>query len=310
MKKIIIVLTVLAVFCAQVSLAQTASKTSELPSVKDIISKVKNINLPGAKMKSFALDLNMDLPMPLNILCQIRYQAPASFSLHVFDSFDLTPIMIVANQKAVIYDPMNGSVSLLQKAGAVFELKPQGDQYTANFAFNAPVDGKVNNSFFLNFETLFQRVEKNVQVKKQKSGKIYFSGLTAKDSKCTAVYKKADYVPFSEINIFVNEIKTPVLKFSKIEIDEKTDKNWFQLDVKKLKACGIKIYELKEVGMLDVVAIASSIMKSVFARSAFRQKELREKIEQMIGQIPNWEKIAEFDKQNSQKLKKVFQPIN
>jgi hypothetical protein len=298
------------IFFAQFSLAETANKKADSLSVKDIISKVKNINLPGAKMKTFALDLNMDLPMPLNILCQIRYQAPASFSLHVFDSFDLTPIMIVSDQKAAIYDPMNGSVSLLQKSGAVFDLKPQGEQYTANFAFNAPVDGKINNNFFLNFETLFQRVEKEVQVKKEKSGKIYFSGLTARGNKCTAIYKEASYIPFSEISIFVKDIENPVLKFSKIKVDEKTDKSWFRFDAKKLKNCGIKIYELKEVGMLDVVSIAASIMKSVFARSAFRQKDLRQKIEQMIGQAPDWDKIAEFDKQNSQKLKKVFQPIN
>jgi len=302
MKKIPLLAMVLIILLTAVAQAQT-------PSAEDIMKLIRDIRLPQDNLSSLAFDMRMNLPMPLNILCQVRYHAPDCYSLHVFDDHDQTPVLIIIDRKALINDPMAGSLTLIASAGVAFDLVPLGEEYNAQFAFNMPVDGKINNRIELDFKTMFARVTENISVENASDGAIIFSGSTSKKSRCTAVLAPDEKFALHQTNLYIEGESLPILQISDIRVDAASQTVATLFPITELDASGVKYSQIETQGMVDTALVATSVLKAVFARSAIRNQQLREKIEEMIGQRVDWAAIEASDAARSEKLRQIFKPL-
>ncbi len=293
-------LSVTPVLVAQ---TQTASTT---PTWQELTGLVKDIRLPGDQLKSLAVDMHMNLPLPLKISCLLRYQAPDQYSLRVFDGEDRTPIMFIADNLAFINDPLADDLSLIASAGVSFELVPQNEQYNANFAFNTPVDGAIKNRVELDFIDLFARVSRNMQVQPLSEHKFQLTGSSEQNSSCSADIDTMAVFPLTRLSMFVPENPEPVLALSLIEADGKIAADYFSFPLQKLTASGLPINRSTPQGIVDTVLVVSTVIKAVFARSAIRNPQCRDQIEAMLRTSVNWQALAEKDALRSAALRKIF----
>lgn len=293
-------LSVAPVLVAQ---TQTASPTATW---QELTGLIKDIRLPGDQLKSLAVDMHMNLPLPLKISCFLRYQAPDKYSLQVFDGEDQTPIMIIADNLAFINDPLADDLSLIASAGVAFELIPQNEQYNANFAFNTPVDGSIKNRVELDFINLFARVSRNMQVQTLSENKFQLTGSSEQNSSCSADIDPAAAFPLTRLCMFVPENPEPVLTLSRIETDGNIAAENFAFPLQKLIDSGLPITRSTPQGIVDTVLVVSTVIKAVFARSAIRNPHCREQIEAMLKTSVNWQDLAEKDALCSAALRKIF----
>jgi len=302
MKKTLLFVMGLIIMLAGVAQAQT-------PSAEEVLKLIRDIRLPQDNLSSLAFDMRMNLPMPLNILCQVRYHAPDSYSLHVFDDHDQTPVLIIIDQKALINDPMAGTLTLIASAGVAFDLVPRGEEYNAQFAFNMPTDGKISNRVELDFKTMFARVTENISVEKASAGAIIFSGTTSQKSRCVATLAPDEKFALHYARLYIENEPLPILEINDIRVDAASQTAVTIFPMTDLNASGVKYSQIEPQGMIDTALVATSVIKAVFARSAIRNQPLREKIEEMVGQRVNWTTIEAVDSERSEKLRQIFKPL-
>ena len=299
-------------FFAGLFLVTSIASAQVLP-VEDILKlkdSVNCISLPENNFNSLSFDLEMNLPLPLNLLCQVRYAASDSYSLRVFDKSDMTPVLVVADKKAMIYDPISAAVTVVKPVGAFFELVPQGNQFNANFAFNMPVEGKINNKINLDLVSLFGRVKSDLKGVKGEDG-ISFSGTTSQDARCEAVFEtEGAKNSVKSFKLYVKDNEIPVLSFNKILFDVEVSADWFLYPEVELASSGLDITSYQDPGAFSAVIVASQVMKAIFARTAIANEPIRSEIEKMLMVSPNWEEISEKDRMNSVELRKLFKPVN
>ncbi len=287
----------------------TGAVFAQIPSEEEVRKMVKNIKMPPDELNSLAFDMRMNLPMPLNILCQLRYKAPDQYSLHVFDDQDQTPVLIIIGQTAMINDPLADSVTLVATAGVVFDFVPQGEDYNAQFAFNMPVDGKIINRVELDFTTMFSRANENVGIENASAGEIVFSGTTSQKSRCVAILAPDEKFALREARLFTEDESEAVLELNNIRVDAEIDAAPALFPMAELASSAIKLTFIEPEGMIDTAMVAASVLRAVFARSAIRNEPLRENIEAMLNQQVDWDAIAASDAARAEKLRLIFQPL-
>lgn len=273
----------------------------------DVVRMVKDIELPRDEMRSLAVDMHMRLPgMPVHIFCQLRYCASESYSLKVYDGNDGAPLLIVCDQLALINDPFAETLSLIASAGVVFELLPQAGRYTANFAFNMPVDGRVNNKVSFDFKTMFSRLTENVEVSSGSASTLVFSGMTKEKSRCCAIFNASAAMPLQSLSLFVEDTVNPVLEFSRIEVDNLSAEAFLAFPELELRKSGIAVVYMAPDGFLDTMSVMSSVVKAIIGRSAISKPEMREQVEKILLQKVDWNNISSRDIERSSLLRKLF----
>ncbi|HAE38379.1 MAG TPA: hypothetical protein DCG57_07045 [Candidatus Riflebacteria bacterium] len=302
MKNTVVITIFMLVCLAGMAMAQTKSP-------EQILELVRDISLPGEDVKSLAFDMHMTLPMPLSILCQVRYAAPDQYSLHVFDNYDQTPVLIIIGRTAMINDPFADSLTLIASAGVAFDLVPSGAEYNAQFAFNMPVDGKIKNRIELDFKTMFSRVTENVVIQSTSSDTLLFAGLTEQKSRCTAVFAANEKFALREVALFVEEEQTSVLALKNIRVDAATEEVVTVFPLPQLASLALALNHIEPQGMIDTAMVATTVIKAVFARSAIRNAPLRENLEGMLNQKIDWAEIEKADAARSKKLRQIFKPL-
>jgi hypothetical protein len=302
MKKTLLLVMGLIIMLAGIAQAQT-------PSAEEILKLIRDIRLPQDSLSSLAFDMRMNLPMPLNILCQVRYHAPDQYSLHVFDDHDQTPVLIIIGHNALINDPLAISLTLIASAGVAFDLVPRGDEYNAQFAFNMPSDGTINNRIELDFKSMFARVTENVSIENASDGEVIFSGTTSKKSRCVAVLAPDEKFALRHDRLYIENEPLAILEINDIKVDVASQPAAVLFPMTQLDDSGIKYSRIEPQGMIDTAMVAASVLKAVFIRSAIRNQSLRGQIEEMTGQKIDWQMIEAFDAARSEQLRRIFKPL-
>ncbi|MFZ5950995.1 MAG: hypothetical protein ACOYXC_09840 [Candidatus Rifleibacteriota bacterium] len=304
MNKIFLLILPLFIFLNLAAMAQTEeSPTAEVEKM------LQNVALPGDAIESLILDMRMNLPLPMTVMVQLRYQAPVHYSLNVFDGSDLTPMMIIRGTRAMINDPLAEAISLIASAGVAFDLSHQGEDLNANFAFNLPTDGAVKNRVNLDFKTIFSKITKNCTLEKVSEDELLFRGETERKSSCIASFLTQQSFPLHSLQMFVEGSSQPILEFPLISTLIPPGAECFAFPETALKETGISAANLEPVGMIDTMMVVASVMKAIFLRAAVKNPAIRTDLEKNFNISPDWPKIEAQDKQRSELLKKVFQPF-
>lgn len=288
---------------------KTTEESSAVSPIYERVGKmIKDIRLPEDQLPSLSLDMKMSLPLPLEILCQLRYKAPDKYSLRVYDGIDSAPVLIIDENLAMINDPFSeDDVMLIASCGIAFSLVPQNNQYTANFAFNTAGAGQIKDKVEIDLVTLFSRVKHDLKLNEIEDGNLLeFSGTSDEKSRCVAVLDPAAPLAVKSLRLYIAENPVPVLNFSKFIVGGEIPAGRFSFPIVKLESSGLKISRHAPDGMIDTFMVAAQVMKAVFARSAIRSPEAREQIESMLKQKVDWKAAEKRDSLRSEQLRQVF----
>ena len=268
---------------------------------------VKNVVLPQDQLSSLALDMHLRLPeSPVHLLCRLRFVASDSYSLQIFDARDETPVMVIADQMTMINDPFADKLTIIASSGVVFELLQQGEQVTANFSFNQPVDGVIKNRIDLDFKKLFAQVDKDLQLHTAENGQLNFSGQTIRGNRCLAFFNASAPLPLQSLQLFITETAEPVLEFSLLQAGS-ADYPVAKFPLAGLQKSGLAAAPAQLSGFLDTMGVMTSVLKAVFARAAIHEPAIREKVGDMLKLVsPDWEKMQQNDIQRREKLRELF----
>ncbi len=284
------------------------AKTGESPNA-EVEKMLQNVSLPGDPIESLVLDMRMNLPLPMTVVVQLRYQAPDQYALNVFDGSDLMPMMVIRGTRAMINDPLAEAISLIASAGVAFDLSHQGEQLNANFAFNLPTDGAIKNKVNLDFKNIFSKITLNCSLEKVGEADLLFRGETERKSSCIAGFSTQQSFQLRSLQMFVEGSLQPILEFPIISTQMKPGAECFVFPETALKETGISAANIEPDGMIDTMMVVASVMKAVFLRAAVKNPAIRADLEKNFNISPDWPKIEAQDKQRSQLLKKVFQPF-
>lgn len=268
---------------------------------------VKNVVLPQDQLPSLALDMHLRLPeSPVHLLCRLRFVASDSYSLQIFDARDETPVMVIADQMTMINDPFAEKLTIIASSGVVFELLQQGEQVTANFSFNQPVDGVIKNRVDLDFKKLFAQVDKDLQLQPTENGLQNFSGQTVRGNRCLASFNASAPLPLQSLQLFIAETAEPVLEFSLLQTGS-ADYPLAKFPFAGLQQSGLAAAPAQLSGFFDTMGVMTSVLKAVFARAAIHEPAIREKVGDMLKLVsPDWEKMQQNDIQRREKLRELF----
>lgn len=268
---------------------------------------VKNVVLPQDQLPSLALDMHLRLPeSPVHLLCRLRFVASDSYSLQIFDARDETPVMVIADQMTMINDPFADKLTIIASSGVVFELLQQGEQVTANFSFNQPVDGVIKNRIDLDFKKLFAQVDKDLQLHAAENGLLNFSGQTVRGNRCLASFNASAPLPLQSLQLFIAETAEPVLEFSLLQTGS-ADYPVAKFPFAGLQQSGLAAAPAQLSGFFDTMGVMTSVLKAVFARAAIHEPAIREKVGDMLKLVsPDWEKMQQNDIQRREKLRELF----
>lgn len=287
-------------------LAAQGEMKPEIPAWSELSRMVKDIRLPGDSLKSIAVDMHMNLPLPLKLSCFLRYHAPASYSLQIFDGDDQTPVLIICENIALVNDPMADDISLIASAGVTFEFVPRNEQYNANFAFNTPVDGKINDRIELDFVSLFSRITADQAVQKISPHQFMLSGTTEQNSSFSAEINTQEAFPLKKLSMFVAENPVAVLSFPRIDVDAAVAERDFVFPLQQLNDSGLQIKQSSPQGIIDTMVVVTTVIKAVFARSAIRNPDCRQQVEAMLKTTFDWQGLTAKDAARSAILRKIF----
>jgi hypothetical protein len=239
---------------------------------------------------------------------RVYYSKENGHTLCVRDMMDGTPIFLLAEKKALLFDPSQKELILFQDIGLMFELGMEGNELRFVSAFRAKKEGaqpKIINTLKLDLVSIFKKVVVNLRAKKIKGGRYVLSGETELGSACVTEIDPSAVIPFLRIGFYRKGESRPLLNFYRLEANKSIDNSMFRFPMKDLLDRGL-IIKTAAVDQEHFINLMSLMGRVLFVRSALVFPETRKDLVQLGIKESDWPVIEKRDKRVSQALKDVF----
>jgi hypothetical protein len=291
--KLLIIALFTVLFCATLQ-AQPADEIIR----KNLI----NLSIPNENIKTFAFDLTISTS-GRSYVSQIRYDN-GNMAFNCFDA-DKTPLLVARNGNVLYNDALNSRVCLLRKNIVIAKVVCEDNQMQANINFHQPNDEEKENTIKVDFLALAEQALSNMRTSKE-NGIITIFGESAQKSIITSVIKPGDFFPLKKFSISSDDF---TVSFDNIRVNDEVDKNNFIYPEKEISRSNIQLADLtEEINGLFSFGMLQQVIYSIMARSAFEDKEMQEKLEEILnlkGKL-DWSKIKASDVMKSARLRNLF----
>jgi hypothetical protein len=242
------------------------------------------------------------------IAYRVYYSKANGYTLYVRDIMDGTPVFVLAEKKALLFDPSKEELILFQDIGLIFELGIKENELRFVSAFRARKESfqtKIVNTVKIDLVSIFKKVVVNLRSKKIKEGRYILSGETELGSVCVAEIDPSSVIPFLRIGFYRKGEPRPLLNFSLLEANRAIDNSVFRFPMKDLMDRGlvIKTAAVDEEHFIDLMSLMGRVL---FVRSALAFPETRKNLVQLGINGFDWPVIEKRDKRISHALKEVF----
>ena len=240
---------------------------------------------------------------------RVYYSKTKGYALYVCDMMDETPIFLLTEKKALLFDPSEEELILFQDIGLMFELGMEGDELRFVSAFRKTKEGsklEVINTVKIDLVSIFKKVVANLKGERIEEDRYVFSGETELGSVCIAEINPSAVIPFLRIGFYRKGEPRPLLNFSRLEANRDIEDSMFRFPMKDLMERGliIKTVAVDQVHFVDLMSLMGRVL---FVRSALVFPETRKDLVQLGIKDSDWPEIERRDKRVSQALREVFQ---
>ena len=274
------------------------------PADELIRKNLKNISIPSENIKTFSVDFTINTESG-SYINQIRYDN----GIMAFNCFDIdkTPLLIARSGNVIYNDALNTRVCLLRNNIVIAKAVYEDNQMQANINFHQPNDEEKTNIIKIDFLTLAEQAMTNMRTSK-KDGLITISGESSKKSTVITTLNLKDSFPLKKLIISADDFG---IVFDNIKVNEEIDKSNFVYPEKELARTKIQLSDLTNDNSLGSLGMLQKIIYSVMVRSAFEDKEMQEKLEEMLNPSEkiNWSQLKASDVMKSARLRNLFKPF-
>jgi hypothetical protein len=267
------------------------------------------ISTENPKYSSLTVEAIFSAPsIKTAIRYRVYYSKANGYALYVLDMMDETPIFLLVEEKALLFDPSEDELILFQDIGLMFELRMEGNELRFVSAFRQKRGGpkpEIVNTLNMDFVSIFNRVTVNLKGERIKEGKYILSGETELGNVCVAEIDPSAFIPILRIGFYRKGEPRPLLSFSRLEANKGIDNSVFLLPIKDLMDRGlvIKTAAFNQEHFIDLMSLMGRVL---FVRSALAFPEMRKDLVQLGINDSDWHVIEKRDKRISQALKEVF----
>ena len=240
---------------------------------------------------------------------RVYYSKIKGYALYVHDMMDGTPFFLIAEEKALLFDPSKEELILFQDIGLIFELGMEEDELRFVSAFETRKEGsqqQIINTVKIDLVSIFKKVVANIKGERIDGDRYIISGETVLGSVCVAEIDPSVVIPFLRIGFYSKGESRPLLNFTRLEANRDIDNSMFRFPLNDLMERGlvIKTVAVDQVPFVDLMSLMGRIL---FVRSALAFPETRKDLVQLGIKDSDWPEIERRDKRVSQVLREVFQ---
>jgi hypothetical protein len=288
--------------------AQLGQPTNEL-SPSELKGLALVISAESPQYSSLKVEAVFSEPSIKNAIgYRVYYSKANGYALYVRDMMDGTTIFLLAEKKALLFDPSKEELILFQNIGLMFELGMEGNKLRFVSAFRAKKEGfqtKIVNTVKLDLVPIFKKIVVNLRGEKIKEGRYILSGETELGSVCVTEIDPSAVIPFLRIGFYKKGEPRPLLNFCRLEANKGIDNSVFRFPMRDLMDRGlvIKTAPVDQAHFIDLMSLMGRVL---FVRSALAFPETRKDLVQLGINDSDWPVIEKRDKRISQALKEVF----
>jgi hypothetical protein len=239
---------------------------------------------------------------------RLYYSKETGSALYVRDMRDGTPIFVIAEKKALLFDPSVEELMVFQDSGVIFELGMEGNEVRFVSAFRRKKEGsqpKIVDTVKIDLASIFKKVVVGIRGERTQGGRYMFSGATKLGSVCVAEIDPSAIIPFLRIEFYRKGEPRPLLTFSRLEANGLIDISVFRFLLKDLikRRLDIKTVAVDHEQCIDLLSLISRVL---FVRSALASPETRKDLALLGINDSDWPVIERREKRISYALKEVF----
>ena len=246
----------------------------------------------------------MSAPSWMNF--RVLYREPDRYYCLWSDADDGTPIMLISNQTALIYDPQDGIIIIIKKINPFLALRNINDEIKYNFGYRDDKDTAPE--IVLDIKSLFSVTSINKNVDRIDADTFRLTYTTQKESRLTAWINRAKSCPFERVEITHKGDKKPILAIEKIEVDLEIPEERFSFpSISRLES----IMPVKDLQPNDSYiakfGVGARCARTAYIRQMANHPELRDAIK-IPGVVEiDWEKVRENDRKFAKPLRELLQ---
>jgi hypothetical protein len=288
--------------------AQPAGQTQEL-SASELKGLAPVISAENPLYSSLTVEAVFSAPsIKTAIRYRVYYSKANGYAFYIRDMMDETPIFLLTEERALLFDPSKDELILFKDIGLLFELGMVGNELRFVSAFRAKNQGpkpEIVNTLNMNFVSIFDRVMVNLKGEKMKEGRYILSGETELGNVCVAEIDPSAVIPFLRVAFYAKGDPKPLLTFSRLEANRGIDSSVFLFPMKDLMDRGL-VFKTAALDQEHFVNLMSLMGRVLFIRSALVFPEMRKDLVPLGINDSDWPVIEKRDKRVSQALKEVF----
>lgn len=290
---------------AQAGADSLQESTQTTPS--DLIKRVKVLSPEEAGFSSLVVESSYFGGPDAVVNFRLLFQGPESYAFFMLDGFDGTPLLVVAQENALLYDPMKDHLLHTGNTGVLFRVGFEKDQFVLNGAFQQGTRASkpvIRNTVVIDLPAILDQMRIDLRSEQSPQGDYVLSGHTVRQGYCEAHIDPAAAVPLTRMAIYPRGHRTPIFAFNRIEANTHIDGSRLAFPMDRLRASGLPVREMLpgEIENADM----SHVAKAIFLRSALRHPERRGEVVQMGFRDVPWSTMRERDPRVSSALRELF----
>ena len=266
------------------------------PSVSELISLAPVIDIADPQCNSAEISASIRGGVGENRI-DLRFRAvyakPDRYALVVSDGSDATPLLWLAGDNAILYDPTRPAVFWLANAKPLFFVRLCDEKLEFGFAV-----GMSAANIQCDVKSILAVSRRNSTVERTAQGSYRMALTSWHGDYRVATIDPASASPYRRVEIFVPGQSYAQFSLDRMSTNENVDEKDFQFPERAALAAHVNIQDWPSGNVIDAVNGPAIVYRAIFARLAMRASNVRD----LIPEI-DWDQAAENDRVYSKAIR-------
>lgn len=273
---------------------------AEEPTVDELIQLGSQLSSEDANCQSFDIGMNLKNKNEKNITTvnlkfRARYRAQGQYALSICDGVDGTPLIIAAENQALVYDPIRPAVLYFTGAKPRFIVRQETDRVLIDFGV-ATKSGEVT----CDVKSFLLAPRKDSEVAKDADGTYRLILTSLKGNFAVATFDASQPPAWSKFEILKQGEEQPTLSINRISTDGAAQDNALAFPNMDQLRKRINVKEQLVDGLLPFSRAVAFVMRSAGVRFAIHDPQLRDATKGI-----DWGQVQENDRTYSKALREL-----
>jgi hypothetical protein len=232
---------------------------------------------------------------------RVIYRAPDHFAVLIRDAADGTPLLLAADRKMLLYDPVRSVLLWSAYNDLRFTLAKEGDALRIHLGVTTEPDRASN--ILVDVKSLVAGPSMNDQVVPIGDNKYRLTRTTEMGNTLQCALDLNREQPYTKIDIIKDKASDPCVSLNVLMVNGALGREEFSMPARAEMAERVDVQELPGDALAKGGAELTLLMRACVARAAINKPEMREAIKAAGFTDIDWNRAKEADKKISRVLR-------